>query len=301
MAEKHENLSSTSEQQSSSSASAYQKSPEETLKKQPQLPSFQGSPMLNYQMLQAMYPTLLPGAFGMQPIQEELNHGPGLYAVPVAPFMGQYAGFPPNTLIPFTYAVPTGPSVPENGAVGEEQGQMGQQQPQPQQLGPQRQIVVRRFQIAFQLDLLLILKLAAVIFLFNQDGSRQRLVLLVFLASLVYLYQTGALAPLVRWLSQGMQRAAAPPQPPRPAVRADNVPGAGRQGNDNVAAGGEGQPGGENENLLGNGVNRVGENEQAVEPGAADGGNRWWGIAKEIQMIVFGFITSLLPGFHNID
>ncbi|KAL3362994.1 hypothetical protein AABB24_012339 [Solanum stoloniferum] len=300
MAEKHENLSSTSEQQSSSSASAYQKSPEDTLKKQPQLPSFQGSPMVNYQMLQAMYPTLLPGALGMQPIQEELNHGPGLYAVPVAPFMGQYAGFPPNTLIPFTYAVPTGPSIPENGAVGEEQGQMGQQQPQQQHLGPQRQIVVRRFQIAFQLDLLLILKLAAVIFLFNQDGSRQRLVLLVFLASLVYLYQTGALAPLVRWLSQGMQRAAAPPQPPRPAVRADNVPGAGRQGNDNVAAG-EGQPGGENENLLGNDVNRVGENEQAVEPRAADGGNRWWGIAKEIQMIVFGFITSLLPGFHNID
>lgn len=82
----------------------------------------------------------------------------------------------------------SGPSVQENGAVGEEQGQMGQQQPQQQQqLGPQRQIVVRRFQIAFQLDLLLILKLAAVIFLFNQDGSRQRLVLLVFLASLVYL------------------------------------------------------------------------------------------------------------------
>ncbi|KAG5594292.1 hypothetical protein H5410_035524 [Solanum commersonii] len=300
MAEKHENLSSTSEQQSSSSASAYQKSPEDTLKKQPQLPSFQGSPMVNYQILQAMYPTLLPEALGMQPIQEELNHGPGLYAVPVAPFMGQYAGFLPNTLIPFTYAVPTGPSIPENGAVGEEQGQMGQQQPQQQQLGPQRQIVVRRFQIAFQLDLLLILKLAAVIFLFNQDGSRQRLVLLVFLASLVYLYQTGALSPLVRWLSQGMQRAAAPPQPPRPPVRADNVPGAGRQGNDYVAAG-EGQPGGENENLLGNDVNRVGENEQAVEPGAGDGGNRWWGIAKEIQMIVFGFITSLLPGFHNID
>lgn len=78
----------------------------------------------------------------------------------------------------------SGPSIPENGAVGEEQGQMGQQQ---QQLGPQRQIVVRRFQIAFQLDLLLILKLAAVIFLFNQNGSRQRLILLVFLASLVYL------------------------------------------------------------------------------------------------------------------
>ncbi|CAN4112932.1 unnamed protein product [Withania somnifera] len=252
-------------------------------------------------MLHAMHPSLLPGASNMQPIQEELNHGPGLYAVHVAPLMGQYIGFPPNSLIPFTYAVPTGPSTPENGATGEEQGQVGQQQPQQQQqLGRQRQIVVRRFQIAFQLDLFLILKLASVIFLLNQDGSRQRLVLLVFLASLVYLYQTGALAPLVRWLSQGMQRAAAPPQPPGPAVRADNVPGAGRQGNDNVAAA-EGQPGGENENQQGNGINRVGENENAVEPGAADGGNRWWGIAKEIQMIVFGFITSLLPGFHNID
>lgn len=63
----------------------------------------------------------------------------------------------------------------------------------------------------------------------------------------------------------------------------------------------EGQPGGENENQQDNDVNRVGENEHAVEPGAVDGGNRWWGIAKEIQMIVFGFITSLLPGFHNID
>lgn len=86
-------------------------------------------------------------------------------------------------------ALDSGPSTPDNGTVGEEQGQMGQQQQQPlqQQPGPQRQIVVRRFQIAFQLDILLILKLAAVIFLFNQDGSRQRLVLLVFLASLVYL------------------------------------------------------------------------------------------------------------------
>jgi hypothetical protein len=72
---------------------------------------------------------------------------------------------------------------PEAGSVGEERGQAGQQQ----QPAPQRQIVVRRFQIAFQLDLLLILKLAAVIFLFNQDGSRQRLVALVFFASLVYL------------------------------------------------------------------------------------------------------------------
>lgn len=74
----------------------------------------------------------------------------------------------------------------------ENQGQLDQQQQQqqqqPQQLQPpaQRQ-VGRRFPVAFQLDLFLILKLVAVIFLFNQDGSRQRLVLLVFFASLVYL------------------------------------------------------------------------------------------------------------------
>ena len=78
--------------------------------------------------------------------------------------------------------------VTEVGVAVEEQGQ-GTQQPQrqQQQAGPQRQVVVRRFQIAFQLDLLLILKLAAVIFLFNQDGSRQRLAVLVFFALLVYL------------------------------------------------------------------------------------------------------------------
>lgn len=80
----------------------------------------------------------------------------------------------------------------EATAVGEERGQEGQQQQQQQQRqhqqpAPQRQVVVRRFQIAFQLDLFLILKLAAVIFLFNQDGSRQRLVVLVLFASLIYL------------------------------------------------------------------------------------------------------------------
>lgn len=41
-------------------------------------------------------------------------------------------------------------------------------------------------------------------------------------------YQTGALAPFVRWLSQGMHRAAVPPPRPQPppaaaaAARADN-------------------------------------------------------------------------------
>ncbi|MBA0784191.1 hypothetical protein Gotri_001784 [Gossypium trilobum] len=257
------------------------------------LPTFQNG---DFQMFPVMYPACVPGLTSLQN-QEQMNRGAGIYAVPVLPFMGHVSGIPSNNLIPLTYNIPTR-SVTEAGAAAEDQGQGAQQpQHQQQQVGPQRQVVVRRFQIAFQLDLLLILKLAAVIFLFNQDGSRQRLAVLVFFASLVYLYQTGALTPLIRWLSQGMQRAAAPPHPPRPAARAENVPAAGRQGNENVAV----AAGAENENRPADDGNQAVENENEPEPGLGNAGNQWWGIVKEIQMIVFGFITSLLPGFHNIE
>ncbi|KAK6152190.1 hypothetical protein DH2020_014825 [Rehmannia glutinosa] len=250
-----------------STSSSDQSSSQDSLNKQSQMEIFK---------FPIMYPALVPGLFPPHQDQEQINRGPGLYAVRER-------------------------RSPETGEVGGEQGQPGEQPQEQQQAGPQRQVVVRRFQIAIQLDLLLILKLAAVIFLFNQDGSKQRLTLLVFFASLVYLYQTGALAPVVRWLSQGMRRAAAPPQPPRPAVRAANLPAAGGPGNENVGIA-DGQPVGENENQQADDGNRANENDnQAGEPGQAEVGNRWWGIAKEIQMIVFGFITSLLPGFHNID
>lgn len=52
-----------------------------------------------------------------------------------------------------------------------------------------------------------------------------------------YRYQTGALTPIIRWLSQGMQRAAAPPHPPRPAPRAENVPAARQEVDNAVPAG----------------------------------------------------------------
>ncbi|XP_027332781.1 protein transport protein SEC31 isoform X3 [Abrus precatorius] len=109
-------------------------------------------------------------------------------------------------------------------------------------------------------------------------------------------YQTGALTPIIRWLSQGMQRAAAPPHPPRPAARAENVPAARPEGDN--AAPAEGQPEVDG-NQPANDADREVENENVAEPGRGNGGNQWWGIVKEIQMIVFGFITSLLPGFHN--
>ncbi|XP_061994872.1 uncharacterized protein LOC133712780 isoform X2 [Rosa rugosa] len=229
--------------------------------------------------------------------QEQRNRGSGLYAVPVHPFTGPVTGFSSNTLIPLTYNVPTSRASPDVGTGGEQHGQEGQQQPQQQRQqqhpGPQRRVVVRRFQIQFRLDPVLILKLIALLLLFNQDGSRQKMVILVICASIVYLYKTGSLTPLIEWLSRAMDRAAVPPQPPRPAARAENVPPAARQGNDNAALP-DGQPGVENENRPAD------ANENAPEPGA-NGGNRWWGIVKEIQMIVFGFITSLLPGFHDIE
>ncbi|PON74154.1 Transmembrane protein [Parasponia andersonii] len=293
MAEQPETVSSSSQPSSSSS----QKSPPVSLK-QPQVPVFSGfQPLPNgdFQMFPIMYPALVTPSHN----QENMNRGAGVYAVPVYPFMGPVVGVPSNTLIPLTYNIPTRSST-EAGAIAEENGQEGQQQRQHQQPPPQRQVVVRRFQIAFQLDLLLILKLAAVVFLFNQDGSRHRLVVLVFFASLVYLYQTGALTPLIRWLSQGMHRAAVPPHPPRPAVRAENVPPPARLGIENADLA-EGQPGAEIENRPADNVDQAVENENVAEREGGNGGNRWWAIVKEIQMIVFGFITSLLPGFHNID
>ncbi|MCH90604.1 hypothetical protein A2U01_0011522 [Trifolium medium] len=64
----------------------------------------------------------------------------------------------------------------------------------------------------------------------------------------------------------------------------------------------EGQPEAAVGNQPANDADRAIENENENVPEAAgrgNGGNQWWGIVKEIQMIVFGFITSLLPGFHN--
>ncbi|KFK40291.1 hypothetical protein AALP_AA3G356000 [Arabis alpina] len=241
--------------------------------------------------MRAVYnPALVHGLNSVQYEEHMMNGGAGIYAVPVHTFAGHVAGLVSNNLIPLTYNIPTARPSNETETRVEGQGQDGQQQQQQQQPARQRQVVEWRFEIAFQLDLFLILKLAAVVFLFNQDGSRQRLAVLVFFATMIYLYQTGALRPLVQWLSRVLHRAAAPPRAQRNVVRADNEPAAAAMPlNDNAVP--EGQARGENE-----AENRA--NENVVGPEA---GNQWWGIVKEIQMIVFGFITSLFPGFHNID
>ncbi|KAK1268183.1 hypothetical protein QJS04_geneDACA013961 [Acorus gramineus] len=271
----------------------------------PALSSFR-PPNADHQMFPIMYPSFVP--------QEQGDRGAGLYAVLVPP-LGSMAGLYSNTLIPLTYNIPTRPAPTET--VGQEQGQEARQQ-HPRQ----RQIVVRRFQFEFQLDLLLILKLAAVVFVFNQDGSRQRLLLLLLSASIVYLdifsasempnqwvdcmvnsskhgwihrYQTGVLAPLMQWL----RRAGAPTPPPPRVVRAENAPPVVQE--DANAPRPERNGGVENENPPPENGDRAAEEGHWEEAGAREENNRvrWWGLAKEIQMFVIGFITSLLPGFDH--
>lgn len=214
---------------------------------------------------------------------EQKEHGPGIYAVPLLPSMGPMPGLASGDLIPLKYKIPLRPNDP--GAVNQEINRQGQQQ-QPLQ---QRQVIVRRFQFAIQIDLILILKLAAVIFLFHQDGSRQRLILLVFFAALIYLHQTGAFAPLVRWL----RRAGTVPQQ-QADVRLENAPIRQEQADNQLPEG----PAAEDENHQPVGNEDPVENDNRAEVGRGNGFDLWR-IANEIKLIVIGFVTSLFPGFHH--
>ncbi|KAL3683286.1 hypothetical protein R1sor_001308 [Riccia sorocarpa] len=285
-----------------------------------------------------LVPVLLPGpfpSFYQAPGHDQHPHQGGVFAVPIMPMFGPMGGVPQGGFIPLSFNMPPAapPSLadghgPSTSAAGEaEAGRAGQgdgrEAGAPDGLR-QRQggravgaggradnpRVVRRFRVGFQVDLLLILKLAVVVFVFNQDSSKDRLMLLLLLAGIVYLYQTGALAPILRWISQSAQRAMMPPQQPLP------VP----EGGQNREVGGAPPEGGEARAGIG-----AGENREAVPPGGpgqegavrqgeggpaavgADGAPQpvqnpnWWGFFKEVQMIVVGFLTSLLPGFQHVD
>ncbi|KAL6651341.1 hypothetical protein ACP70R_010266 [Stipagrostis hirtigluma subsp. patula] len=237
----------------------------------------------------AMYPVYLPGAFPQQAGDDQAQ-GPGIYAIQqnqlaAAMGMGCYA---PTTLVPLTYKIPTESF---GGSAGEEHGQDARQQN-----GPQRQVVVRRFHFAFQLDLALIIKLAAVVFLFSQEGSKQRLFLLILFASLIYLYQTGAITPFLRWLQRAGGAAARPPQAP---ARVENrAPlAAQNDGNGQPQDPANLDPAAENQEP---GAAAGNENQQGVE-GEGNRGNWLGGILKEVQLVVVGFVASLLPGFQHND
>ncbi|KAJ7526156.1 hypothetical protein O6H91_17G084600 [Diphasiastrum complanatum] len=261
---------------------------------------------------------------------QQLQHG-GLFAAPCFPYAGPVTFVPLGGLVPLCYNAPLGVTslseqyVPMTSgqapntapteipvaaeAPGEAQEGLRQRHPAiaavAQGPGAQRQDI-RRFRVGFQLDLLLILKLAVVVFFFNQDGSMDRLLLLSFLAALVYMYQTGALTPTLRWILQQFR------MPPRQALHHppnDQAQhGVERGGGDVVddernagaivpAAGAENEP-----------IHAAAPAEGAIVAGAAIAapvgelpaqGPTWWGFLKEIQILVVGFVTSLLPGFQN--
>ncbi|NP_001131686.1 uncharacterized protein LOC100193046 [Zea mays] len=236
-----------------------------------------------------VYPVYLSGVFPQQGGDDQAQ-GPGIYAIQqnqlaAAMGMGCYA---PTTLIPLTYNIPT-------ESIGAPAGEENVQDARQQNV-PQRQVVVRRFHFAFQLDLTLIIKLAAVVFLFSQEGSKQRLFLLILFASLIYLYQTGAIIPFVRWLQRAGGAAAHPPQAP---ARAENRAALPAQNDGNEQPNDPANPDQAAENreqdaAAGN------ENPQEAE---VEGNRRNWleGVLKEIQLVVVGFVASLLPGFQHND
>ncbi|CAM8928291.1 unnamed protein product [Rhodiola kirilowii] len=57
---------------------------------------------------------------------------------------------------------------------------------------------------------------------------------------------------------------------------------------------------GENENQADGDVQGA-NNQPAEEEQGRHNVNPLWGLMKEIQIIVLGFITSLLPGFQHVD
>ncbi|KAF9587413.1 hypothetical protein IFM89_002142 [Coptis chinensis] len=164
---------------------------------------------------------------------------------------------PSNTLIPLNYTVPTRRTTAEDGVMTDKHGQEGRQQH-----APQRQVAVRRFHFAFQLDLLFDHRLVIFVILCSTKMDQNETcppVLRSFRSSGLFL--STELSPLIRWLSQGMHRAAAPPQP-QPPVRAENALGAARPDGENATRA-EGQPGDENQ---GENENRPVENDNQVEP-----------------------------------
>lgn len=215
--------------------------------------------------------------------EQDTDRGQGLYAVQYASHLGMSPDYSSTTLIPLKYKIPT-----RSNTAGEESGQGGEAVRRPNGAA-QRRVVVRRFVIAFQLDLGLLFKLAFGVVLFSQDGSRQRTIILILIATLVYLYQTGALAPLVRYA----RRVLTPPPP----VAAHQQNPAARQNDANDQQ----QPAENNAAVDGNEIDPVRGGDQQAAPagGRNNEGMNLVGIAREIQTFIVGFIASLLPGFEH--
>lgn len=262
-----------------------------------------------------MAPQFVPVLFPVQmpifmPPSNQAGQNAGCYSLPIFGFPGMAPGAPAGFKFPGPMYVPVpmegilpgataGQEVGDAGRAppvvvrGEvplgRVGQLNEVPPIGQAEVPDQRRVVRRFQVGIQLDLLLLLKLAVIVFVFNQDGSKDRLLLLLGLACVIYLYQTSSLAPLLRWIAERAQQFMTPPHnvaqaPPNaqraPDAQAREAPGA------EVANPAAEEP-------------AAGE---AAPEAPAEGANAQQGpflaFVKEVQMLVVGFVTSLLPGFH---
>uniref|UniRef100_A0A453JQG7 Uncharacterized protein n=1 Tax=Aegilops tauschii subsp. strangulata TaxID=200361 RepID=A0A453JQG7_AEGTS len=110
---------------------------------------------------------------------------------------------------------------------------------------------------------------------------------------MIYLYQTGAITPFLRWLQRAGGVAARPPQAPanRAPVAAQN------DGNDQPPDPANPDQAAENQEP---GAAAGNENQQGAE---GEANRRSWlgGILKEVQLVVVGFVASLLPGFQHND
>ncbi|GAQ81318.1 hypothetical protein KFL_000770110 [Klebsormidium nitens] len=216
----------------------------------------------------------------------------GFFQAPAAAG-GQAGGFAENRAFAFPVGNQGGPlqgaqihfmppgALPPQGFPVDPAAQAGLRQrvgqngaPQPMQFGgiPQGVPIVVRVR-RIQIDFMLIAKLAVIVFVLNQDGSIERLVLLTGLAVLAYLYQTGVLTPYVRMATERFQRLIQ------------------QQGRQQAAAGAnQGAPANP-----GNAPHMAGGGALA---GAVQRQRAGGGFLREIQLFVMGFITSLLPGFQ---
>ncbi|KAM3272056.1 hypothetical protein ACQJBY_042323 [Aegilops geniculata] len=111
-------------------------------------------------------------------------------------------------------------------------------------------------------------------------------------------YQTGAITPFLRWLQRAGGVAARPPQAPanRAPVAAQN------DGNDQPPGGNLADPANPDQAAENQepGAAAGNENQQGAE---GEANRRSWlgGILKEVQLVVVGFVASLLPGFQHND
>ncbi|RLM65948.1 uncharacterized protein C2845_PM16G19350 [Panicum miliaceum] len=122
----------------------------------------------------------------------------------------------------------------------------------------------------------------------QQNGPQRQVV--------VRRYQTGAITPFVRWLQRAGGVAARPPQAP---ARVENHAPLPAQNDGNGQPNDPANPDQAAENQE-PGAAAGNENPQAAE---GEGNQRNWlgGILKEVQLVVVGFVASLLPGFQHND